>query len=154
MSPAEILPATAADPSPQVIERPITSTFENPPTVLRDPAYASVVEQIRGLATLPKGWDSYGAVRIQEEARTNAIRFVTMLATHSDVPVLAPTVGPSAEGGVTLRWQLCNTEVVVKLLARGGEYYVARTGEDQLVTEGDVGRLEGLVGRLREFLVR
>lgn len=125
--------------------------FERPSPFL-DNAYVSVLSQIADLGKLKEGWDSYGGNKIDDAARSNAAAFVTMLVTHLDVPVFPPVVGPSADGGVVLRWEPSDREVVVKLLSHGGEYYVAKRDEENLRYEGEVGSLESLVDIIKNFL--
>ena len=126
--------------------------FEVPRPLVRDAAYVRVLDQINDLKKLLEGWDSYRGNKIDEAARSSAFVFVTMLATHLHNPVPPPVVGPSADGGVVLRWEPPDLEVVVKLLSHGGEYYVARRDEESLLAEGEVGSLESLVDLIRKFL--
>lgn len=125
--------------------------FEHPSPFL-DKAYLNALSQITELGKLQEGWDSYRGNKIDEAARSNASAFVTMLATHLHNPVPPPVVGPSADGGVVLRWEPPDLEVVVKLLSHGGEYYVARRDEESLLAEDEVGSLESLVDIIAKFL--
>ncbi len=143
---------STSDPPPNLLGEDVRVPFHSPQKIVA-PVYLQILDQIHALGKLPEGWDSYGASRVDEEARTNAARFATMLVTHMDAPVPVPVVGPSAEGGVILRWESGDLEVVVKVLKKGGEYYVARRDRDDLVDEGEIGRLEALVSRLRSFLL-
>ncbi len=119
---------------------------------LQDPAYLDALKQIANLGNLREGWDSYGANRIDEKARSNAVAFIAMLAPRLLPPVPPPVVGPTPDGGVVLRWEPVGGEVMVKLLARGGEYYVAKRDEDKVLEEGEVGHLESLAEAIARFL--
>lgn len=116
--------------------------------------YRAAVRQIEDLKSLPAGWDSYGAKAIEPIARENAIAFLTMVATHIDKPLPEVVVGPSANGGVVLRWEPGSLEVVVTLLSRGGDYYVAERDGDRVIEDGDVGSLEACVKLISQYLVR
>lgn len=148
---SELVAVGTTDP-PLPLSGEIRLSSGAPQTIL-PPPYVRLLDQIHNLGKLSEGWDSYGASRISDEARTNAVRFVAMLVTHSDEPVPVPAVGPSVEGGVVLRWELGDVEVMVRLLSKGGEYFVAKRDEDELLAEGDIGRFEALVERLKRFLV-
>lgn len=114
--------------------------------------YVEVVEEITGLSKLKAGWDSYGAEPVDEGARNRAVAFVTMVATHLDLPVPPPIVGPSVNGGVVLQWHLGNREIVVTISANGGEYYVAERAGDRVDAEGEVGNLDAFVKKLAAYL--
>ncbi|MBI1892500.1 MAG: hypothetical protein HYS14_00070 [Candidatus Rokubacteria bacterium] len=126
--------------------------FDPPRPALLDPDYQRVVAEISELARLRENWDSYGANPIDSQARANAVTLVTMVATHVPKRVPPPIVGPSTAGGVVLRWEPRDLEVVVTVLSRGGEYYVAERHTDRVLEEGEVGRPEAFVARVSEFL--
>jgi len=126
--------------------------FLPPVPILRDPAYLRVLDQISDLGKLQEGWDSYGGNKIEEPARSNAVALLTMLATHLEYPTPPPVVGPSADGGVVLRWEPSGLELVVKLRSRGGEYYVAKRDEESLLAAGEIGRLESIVNTIAKYL--
>lgn len=148
---SELVAVSTPDP-PLPLSDEIRPPSGAPQTILPLP-YVRVLDQIHNLRKLSEGWDSYGAERISDEACTNAVRFVAMVVTHSDGPMPVPIVGPSVEGGVVLRWELGDVEVMVKLLRKGGEYFVAKRDANELLAEGEIGRFEALVERLKRFLV-
>ena len=115
-------------------------------------AHQRLLQHIGELEKLQSGWDSYGAIKIEDAARANAVAFVTMLLPRLDAPVPPPVVGPTPDGGVVLRWETSEGEVMVKLLSLGGEYYVAKRGADEVLEEGAVGSLESLANAIARSL--
>lgn len=119
--------------------------------ILPEPLRRTVAE-IQELSRLPDGWDSYGARAVEVEAQGRAVALLAMLVNHIEGPVAPPTVGPSVNGGVVLRWEPGDREVVVTLLADGGDYYVADREGDHVWAEGEVGSLDPFVRRLARYL--
>lgn len=108
--------------------------------------------QIGRLAELNEGWDSYGANRIDSEARGAAVRFLSLLRGKGrDVP--HPIVGPSPSGAVALQWFLPQFEIFTEISGDVAEFYVARPEEDQVLLEGTVDKLEELTSTILPFLV-
>ena len=58
------------------------------------------LRQLAALATLPDGWDSYGARPIAPAATEEARRLLWLM----DDPSQAPSVVPTSRGGVQLEW--------------------------------------------------
>lgn len=115
------------------------------PDKFRDSVLHEVVRAISRLSDLKPGWDSYGGALVEEAAQKGAVRFVTMLFTHLDTPVVAPTVGPSADGGVILRWLTGEVEVTFKFFNDVGEYDIANRENGEILKEGVIGRPEALI---------
>lgn len=125
---------------------PLKGPGKLPATVSKDhPDYRFVFQQIASLGKLKKGWDSYGGAPIPKEAQRRAVAFLGTLLTHIDRRVPPPTVGPSASGGVVLRWVTESYDVILTFLASGGEYSVVDRARDAVVVEGQVGRPETLI---------
>lgn len=122
-----------------------------PAEILPEPLRRTVAE-IQDLSRFAAGWDSYGARAVQLEAQGRAVALLAMLVNHFEEPVAPPTVGPSVNGGVVLRWELDNREVVVTLLPDGGDYYVADREGDHVQAEGEIGSLDPFVRRLAQYL--
>lgn len=126
-----------------------------PASVCKHPAHERVIAAIDELANLKPGWDSYDAAPIEEAARGRAIAFITTLLTHLDCDVPAPTVGPSPDGGVVLRWLTSDFDIMVTFFAQGGEYSVVRRDSDELIDTGNIGRPESLVRDvISQYVVR
>lgn len=126
-----------------------------PASVCRHPAHERTIAAIDELATLRPGWDSYAAAPIEEAARRRAIAFVTTLLTHLDCEVPVPTVGPSPDGGVVLRWLTSDLDIMVTFLAQGGEYSVVHRDRKELIETGSIGRPESLVRDvISQYVVR
>jgi len=143
---------TILDPQPREIETetgvvvpPKVIPPSGPSALPRGPAYDRVIEEVNKMEELGGGWDSYGAAPISVEARRRAIVFVSTLLTHLDRSGSAPTVGPSPDGGVVFRWVSDKYDVIVTLLADGGEYSVVDLAKNNVIEEGQVGRPESLV---------
>jgi hypothetical protein len=130
---------TASD-SIQVPEKPDLGTEAEV-----TPMDALVLQQIDDLASLQDGWDSYGGSRPTEGARTRAKVLMATLYTRLGRGVPRPTVGPSADGGVVLRWRGPQYDVMLTVLADGGEYSVVDRRSDKVVSEGEIGFPDALV---------
>lgn len=139
--------------SPQRYGNPLESDVDQQsPSDVLPPPLCRTVREIGELERLPEGWDSYGAKAVSEAARHRAVALLTMLASRMDGPLFPPVVGPSVDGGVTLRWEPRDLEVVVTLLPCGGEYYVAPRDGDRVTAEDEIGSLEAAAKRLAQYL--
>ena len=107
--------------------------------------FSDVYREIEALEKLRTGWDSYAAPAISPQARQRAAGFVSMLVTHLDRQVTAPSVGPIPTGGVMLKWVTEKHEVEITFLPEGGEYSVVDRGADRIIAEGVIGRSEGVL---------
>lgn len=109
------------------------------------PQHDRAIREIRDLGTLAPNWDSYGAASVQGGAQARAIAFMATLATHDGTSLPAPSVSASPDGGVLLRWNSAETDVMLTFLPDGGEYSVVDKQTDEVIAEGSIGRPEGLV---------
>lgn len=140
---------------------PLGSPLENATVQdFEDPAFSKEfieyfrpsLAQIGRLAELNEGWDSYGANRIDSEARGAAVRFLSLLhGKERRVP--HPIVGPSPSGAVALQWFLPQLEIFTEISGDVAEFYVARPDEDQVLRDGTVNKLEELTSTILPYLV-
>ncbi|MBI4484091.1 MAG: hypothetical protein HY652_14540 [Acidobacteria bacterium] len=114
-------------------------------------SFGASLAEISRLAERGEGWDSYGASRIEPQARENAVQFLRFLqAIGGRVP--PPIVGASASGVVVLQWLSAESEVYVEIAKTTFEYYVARPDQDAVIIEGALNELKDLASRLYPFL--
>lgn len=116
--------------------------------------YADVVAEIGKLGELDRGWNTYRAGRITDDAQKSAISFIGRLSDLPGPRVPPPSVAPTANGGVALHWYSTNREVGITFLAGGGEYYVAEPGKEDVIMAGSITEIDLLKDVIREHVVR
>lgn len=121
------------------------------PSQSREP-HAAVLAEIRGLADLEAGWNSYSACPIDDRARASAEGFVRSL-TDLGRPVPDPSVAPTPDGGVALSWHVGPREVQITFLPLGGEYVVAEANSPDIIREGRVERVNLLKDIIGQYVV-
>lgn len=115
--------------------------------------YSETLDQIDKLADLDRGWNGYRAGRITDEARIRARSLVEMLPNLPG-PVPAPSVAPTPNGGVQLRWVTASKEIEIIFVAGGGEYSVAARGSDDIIDGGSIHAVDPLKDIVRDHVVR
>ena len=113
--------------------------------------YAQVIEEVRKLTELDRGWNTYRAGRITDEAQQQAIAFLGLLPGLPG-PIPPPSVAPTPNGGVALQWLAGDREVEIIFLAKGGEYSVAQRGKDDVLAAGSIGEVDLLKDIVREHV--
>lgn len=71
-----------------------------------------VVAGLEAILSLPEGWNSYHAHRIDGQA---AIRAVQLLLDTAQAETPAPSVVPTAPGGVQLEWHMRGIDLEVEI---------------------------------------
>ena len=81
------------------------------------PAWLKETEEIlRGFATLPEGWDSYGANSIERHAIDSAIELLRRIVQH-DTP--QPAVVPTNRGGIQIEWHTRGVDLETEITPHG-----------------------------------
>ena len=104
---------------------------------------------------LPENWDSYGALRISDEAIEKGKSILTLM------PAVGfsgePFVAPSPSGGVQIEWDLPEREVVLEIPPTGDPitYFSveATANAQQREIEGTISDTEGLLELLRRIVI-
>lgn len=110
-----IYPRFARVPSVEAREREYAIRLPRLPSVLvsfQDVApewLHGTVEAIRRMSDLERGWDSYGARRIENHAILRALVFIL-----NYVSLGAPHVAPTSKGGVQVEWNLPAVELEIE----------------------------------------
>ncbi len=96
----------------------------------------AVLEKLRSLIQLEEGWDSYGAPAISPLSAECAIRVLAPFVTRA-----APSVVPTARGGVQLEWHDGKVDIELECLPSGhahlfAEDLVSGATEDRWVVPG------------------
>ena len=73
-------------------------------------------ETLQGFATLPQGWDSYGAKSIERHALDSAIELLRRIA-QPDTP--KPAVVPTNRGGVQIEWHTRGVDLEIEITPHG-----------------------------------
>lgn len=115
--------------------------------------YADVLAEIDKLSALDRGWNSYRAGRITPEAQERAKAFVGRL-TDLGRPVPPPSVAPTPNGGVSLRWLVGDRDVQIIFLARGSEYVVAERGKEDVIDAGSIDEIDPLKDLIRTHVAK
>ena len=84
---------------------------KDPPTWLKE-----TEEILRGFATLPEGWDSYGAKSIERHAIDSAIELLRRMIQH-DTP--QPAVVPTNRGGIQIEWHTRGVDLEIEITPHG-----------------------------------
>jgi len=95
------------------------------------------IQSLRDLYQLPRNWDGYGAVQVQEQIVQQAL-MVLVEVMDNDVP--APSVVPLSDGGIQLEWHRRGRNLEIEFSA--GEvpgFYYYEDGSE-LESEGQVSK--------------
>jgi len=85
-----------------------------------------VIGEILRLQKLPENWDSYGALRIDDQAAVIACYLIRKAAKRANIP--EPTVVPTSIGGIQLEWHTSGIDFELEVLPPN---YVNIYWEDQ-----------------------
>jgi hypothetical protein len=86
--------------------------YNNPPEWLKE-----TEETLRGLATLPEGWDSYGAKSIEPHVVDAAIELLHRIVQHNTPK---PVVVPTNRGGIQIEWHTHGLDIEIEMTPHGG----------------------------------
>jgi hypothetical protein len=86
--------------------------YKNPPEWLKEAG-----ETPRGFATLPDGWDSYGAKSIEPHVVDAAIELLHRIVQHN---TLKPAVVPTNRGGIQIEWHTQGVDLEIEITPHGG----------------------------------
>jgi hypothetical protein len=111
--------------SPAAFGVPVVAFRERP-----DEWLAGAQQKISDLATLKPNWDSYGALRVSDEAIRCAMSVVTELSKVVSVP--EPTIGASPDGEVGFCWDAGNWSLDLTIDAGGVLAYVYLDEKDPM----------------------
>jgi hypothetical protein len=90
------------------------------------------------LETLPEGWDSYGAPRIEKTSRQNAKKGLGEILRAVGEHYARPTVGPTSEAGVVLVWRGDDRREVDVLFTPTGARFVVLTPQHRVEQQGQI----------------
>ncbi len=81
-----------------------------------------VRKQLRAIAALPEGWDSYGAPRPKASLLKGARNLIDSLSQAPELPM--PYVNPTRKGGVQFEWEVGDRYFELEVVAeRAATYY-------------------------------
>lgn len=88
----------------------------------------SVYRRFEHLLSLPDNWDSYGAIKISEDAVAQAYRVLSKLNLNDES---LPSIIPSNDGNIQLEWHLQNIDIEIEIPSEGmvNLYIEDSTGE-------------------------
>jgi len=87
------------------------ANHKNPPEWLKE-----TEETLRGFATLPEGWDSYGAKSIEPHVVDAAIELLHRIVQHN---TLKPSVVPTNRGGIQIEWHIQGLDIEIEMTPHG-----------------------------------
>lgn len=119
--------------------RPPLPTFVKPPISGADepPWLRQVVSDVQHLLQLSPGWDSYGAMPIDQRAAATAFTLLFEVM-HRDAP--APSVAPLSDSGIQLDWHTRGIDVELVISPLGHASIWCRDRRTGTEWEGDPGR--------------
>jgi hypothetical protein len=97
--PAFIEAAPAVDPAMTPVATP--ATWIEP-----------VRERLEWIASLPSGWDGYGAARVGKETIERAFRFLQAVLPAA---APAPDIGPTKDGCLVFEWHRIGTDLEIRM---------------------------------------
>ena len=83
------------------------ANHNNPPEWLKE-----TEETLRSFATLPAGWDSYGAKSIDPHVVDAAIDLLHRIVQHN---TLKPAVVPTNRGGIQIEWHTRGVDLEIEI---------------------------------------
>jgi hypothetical protein len=84
---------------------------QGPPTWLKE-----IEDILRGFATLPECWDSYGAKSIERHAIDSAIELLRRIVQHD---TQKPAVVPMNRGGIQIEWHTRGVDLEIEITPHG-----------------------------------
>jgi hypothetical protein len=96
----------------------VTNTSANLPNYQNLPEWLKETEDtLRGFATLPEGWDSYGAKSTEPRVVDAAIELLHRIVQHN---TLKPAVVPTNWGGIQIEWHTQGVDLEIEITPQGG----------------------------------
>ena len=95
------------------------------------------VESLLDLLQLPKNWDGYGAIQIQEQLAQKAL-MVLVEVMENDAP--APSVVPLSDGGIQVEWHRLGRNLEIEFPAGETPSFYYYEDGSELESEGQVSR--------------
>lgn len=107
------------------------------------------LKAMAGVLALPSNWDSYGARPMDLGAFSTALRTLDRVMGKD---TLAPTVVPTAEGGIQFEWHTHGIDLEIEIPPVGPSYASFQNRQDNTEWEGDLSinleRLRDVMSRL------
>ena len=115
----------------------MTTTSANLPNYKNPPKWLKETEEtLRGLATLPEGWDSYGAKSIEPHVVDTAIELLHRIVQHN---ALKPAVVPTNRGGIQIEWHTQGVDLEIEIAPHGGICLLYDNPEEDAEEEFELG---------------
>lgn len=119
-----------------------TNSFESPPVqwsqivpyAIASDWFLTSVGTVAQLSKLPAGWDSYGSPPITAEARSQALRVLTLLEAQAGT---MPQIGPVSGGGLQMEWSQGHRALELEVRPDGSVEYL-RVYDDDKMEEGRI----------------
>jgi hypothetical protein len=88
--------------------------------------------EIEELATLDGNWDGYGALKIQEQTRKNALAAVDLMLYWAP----APDIAPNSNGTISMEWETDSGIGHFEIGQTRYSFYIDREGGDPILADG------------------
>jgi hypothetical protein len=105
--------------------------YKNPPEWLKEAR-----ETLRGFATLPEDWDSYGAKSIEPHVVDAAIEHLHRIVQHH---TLKPAVVPTNRGGIQIEWHTQGVDLEIEITPNGGNRLLYDNPQEDAEEEFELG---------------
>ena len=113
--------------------RPASLTCDPEVPVWMSPA----VQSLLGLLQLPRNWDGYGAVQVQEQIAQKML-MVLVEVTDNDAPT--PSIVPLSDGGIQIEWHRRGRNLEIEFPAGETPSFYYYEDGSELEDEGQVSR--------------
>ena len=109
---------------------------------------SDALEQLQAIATLPDGWDSYGAPAPDTDKVESAWSLLFCLCVNTDLP--QPFVNPTRNGGVQFEWEAGSRYFELELVDEGAAAYLYCDTAAQVEETGSIFQDGDLLEPVRE----
>jgi hypothetical protein len=115
--------------------------YQNLNTATRFEESKSARAAIEEFATLEENWDGYGAASISQEARDNALEFVSVIEA-APFTILAPEIMPRPSGTISFEWETSHAEAYLEIGDTRYSGFVKAAQQQPTFLEGDADYLD------------
>lgn len=104
--------------------------------------FPEVIEQLQAIASLPDGWDSYGAPSPDIRKVNAAWSLLVSLSDDPDLP--QPYVNPTRSGGVQFEWEVGPRYFELDVVGERAATFLYSDSDERVEETGDVFEAESL----------
>jgi hypothetical protein len=100
--------------------------------------------EIEEIATLEDNWDGYGASRVREQTKTNALAAVLQMLLYAPLPDIAP----NPNGTISMEWESDSGTGHLEIGQSRYSFYIDRHGANAIFCDGPAEQIAPQLGLL------